>query len=135
MDYKKFMEGSKEEYQAFFDKKLKKYGVSSPEELSDDEKKKFYNEIDKEWNADHEDGKDGKVKKEWKKSGETNRRCSGGDGRRTKNKVKTEEDEDEEEVEEKKEMMYSEKQINKACKAIKMSPAEVGDFYAALDGK
>ena len=30
-------EGSKEEYQKFFDKKLKKYGVDSPEDLSDEE--------------------------------------------------------------------------------------------------
>ena len=33
------------EYEVFFEKKLKKYGVSSPAELSDDEKKKFFNEV------------------------------------------------------------------------------------------
>jgi hypothetical protein len=46
--------GGKEAYQKFFDAKLKKYGVKSPAELSDDEKKKFYNEIDKEWEGDNE---------------------------------------------------------------------------------
>lgn len=36
-------------YQKFFKKKLEKYGVKSPEELSKSEKKKFFNEIKKEW--------------------------------------------------------------------------------------
>ena len=47
--------GGKEAYQKFFDAKLKKYGVKSPAELSDGEKKKFYNEIDKEWEGDNEE--------------------------------------------------------------------------------
>jgi len=47
-------EGTKAEYQAFFNKKLKKFGVKSQAELSDEEKKKFYNEIDKEWKGDNE---------------------------------------------------------------------------------
>ena len=47
--------GGKEAYQKFFNAKLKKYGVKSPAELSDDEKKKFYNEIDKEWEGDNEE--------------------------------------------------------------------------------
>ncbi len=46
--------GDKKAYQAFFDKKLKKYGVGSPSELSGEEKKKFYDEIDKEWEGDNE---------------------------------------------------------------------------------
>ena len=37
------------EYQEFFDSKLKEYGVDSPAKLDDDEKKKFFDEIDKEW--------------------------------------------------------------------------------------
>jgi hypothetical protein len=41
-------------YQKFFQKKLKEYGVKSPDELSDEDKKKFFNEIDKEWKADKE---------------------------------------------------------------------------------
>jgi hypothetical protein len=104
-DFKGFMsEGSKEEYQKFFDAKLKKYKVNSPEDLSDEEKKKFYDEIDKEWNADHESGKDGKTEalvKEYIKKDGIRRRCAGGDGRKNK-KVKTEEEdcEDNEEMEE-----------------------------------
>ena len=47
-------EKSKEqqEYQDFFDKKLKKFGVDSPAKLSDDEKKKFFDEVEKEWTKD-----------------------------------------------------------------------------------
>jgi len=48
-------EGTKAEYQAFFNKKLKKYGVKSPSELSVEDKKKFYNEIDKEWKGENEE--------------------------------------------------------------------------------
>ena len=97
-------EGGKEEYKKFFDKKLAKYKVNSPEDLSDEDKKKFYDEIDKEWNADHEAGKDGKKEglvKEFIKKDGVRRRCAGGDGRKNK-KVKVEqgadcpEDEDEE---------------------------------------
>ena len=47
--------GDKKEYQAFFDKKLKKYGVKSPSELSGADKKKFYDEIDAEWEGDNEE--------------------------------------------------------------------------------
>ena len=45
----------KEDYKAFFDKKLKKFGVKSPGELDKAEKKKFFNEIDKEWKGADED--------------------------------------------------------------------------------
>lgn len=37
------------EYQEFFTKKLKEFDVKSPAELSDADKKKFFNEVDKEW--------------------------------------------------------------------------------------
>ena len=37
------------EYQDFFKKKLKDWNVSSPSELSDEDKKKFFAEIKKEW--------------------------------------------------------------------------------------
>ena len=47
--------GDKEAYKKFFNAKLKKYGVKSPEELDDDEKKKFYDEIDAEWEGDNEE--------------------------------------------------------------------------------
>lgn len=42
-------------YKEFFNKKLKAYGVSSPDELGDEEKKKFFNEIDKEWKGKKEE--------------------------------------------------------------------------------
>ncbi len=38
-------------YQTFFNKKLKEYGVKSPAELGD-KKKKFFDEIEKEWTGD-----------------------------------------------------------------------------------
>ena len=47
--------GDKKAYNAFFDKKLKKYGVKSPDELKGDDKKKFYDEIDAEWEGDNEE--------------------------------------------------------------------------------
>ena len=40
------------EYQEFFDKKLKKFDVDSPAKLSDADKKKFFNEIEKEWDQE-----------------------------------------------------------------------------------
>jgi hypothetical protein len=46
--------GGKEAYKKFFDAKLKKYGVSSPAELEGEAKKKFYDEIDAEWEGDNE---------------------------------------------------------------------------------
>ena len=47
-------EGTKEEYQKFFNSKLKKFDVKSVSELDDEDKKKFFNEIDKEWKGDSE---------------------------------------------------------------------------------
>lgn len=46
--------GDKEEYQKFFNKTLKKYNVDEPDQLSDEDKKKFYDEIDAGWKADNE---------------------------------------------------------------------------------
>ena len=43
------LEGRKEEYEAFFKSKLEKYGVSSPADLSEEDKKKFFDEIDSEY--------------------------------------------------------------------------------------
>ena len=45
-------EGDKEDYMKFFAGKLKKYGVKSPSELSDEDKKKFFSEIEKDWTHD-----------------------------------------------------------------------------------
>ena len=47
--------GDKEAYKKFFDAKLKKYGVKSPDELKGDDEKKFYDEIDAEWEGDNEE--------------------------------------------------------------------------------
>jgi hypothetical protein len=46
--------GNKEEYQKFFNAALKKYGVSSPDDLDDEKKKDFYNYIDANWEGDNE---------------------------------------------------------------------------------
>ena len=57
-------EGDKEEYMKFFAAKLKKYGVKSPSELSDEDKKKFFDEIDKGWKGDNEKPEPGDKKEE-----------------------------------------------------------------------
>ncbi|MCD6435669.1 MAG: hypothetical protein J7L15_04715 [Clostridiales bacterium] len=41
-------------YKEFMTKKLKKFGVKSPAELEGSDKKKFFDEIDKEWEGDNE---------------------------------------------------------------------------------
>ena len=46
--------GDKEAYKKFFDAALKKFKVSSPAELKGDQKKKFFDYIDKGWEADNE---------------------------------------------------------------------------------
>ena len=56
-------EKKKDAYKEFFDSKLTKYNVSSPDELSDEEKKKFFDEIESEWKADDEKAK-GKKKED-----------------------------------------------------------------------
>jgi hypothetical protein len=94
-NFKSFItEGSAAEYKKFFDKKLAKFKVKSPAELSDDEKKKFFDEIEKEWTGE----KSEELVKEFIKSDGARRRCAGGDGRKNK-KVKTEEDDEDEEEE------------------------------------
>ena len=42
------------EYQKFFTKALKKYGKKSPADMSDDEKKEFFDYVDRNWKADKE---------------------------------------------------------------------------------
>jgi hypothetical protein len=59
-EFKKAMEKAmkrltmKEEskYQKFFKKKLDKWKIKSPAELTDEEKKKFFSEIETEWKED-----------------------------------------------------------------------------------
>ena len=46
--------GDKEAYKKFFNAALKKFKVSSPAELKGDDKKKFFDYIDKGWEADNE---------------------------------------------------------------------------------
>jgi len=107
LNFKKWMqemeEGSKEEYTAFVKKKLKKFGVKSPADLKGDDKKKFYDELDAEWESDdEEDGIEEYITRDG-----IRKRCSGGDGRRrsvkARRSLETEEGEDCEDDEEMKE--------------------------------
>lgn len=45
---------NEKDYQAFFKAKLKKYNVKSQSQLKGADKKKFYDEVDKEWDAESE---------------------------------------------------------------------------------
>jgi hypothetical protein len=38
-------------YKDFFKGKLEKYKISSPKELSDDDKSKFFDEVDRDWKS------------------------------------------------------------------------------------
>ena len=75
---------SEEEYKDFFKKVMKKFGVSSPGELSGDKEKEFYNYIDKNWKGKKED-----VSKmqEWISAGGERRRVKEGDKRKGSLKV------------------------------------------------
>ena len=42
------------DYDAFFQSAMKKFGISSPDELDDDKKKEFFNYVDKNYKADNE---------------------------------------------------------------------------------
>lgn len=44
-----YLNESESDYQEFFKKKLEEYEVDSPNDLSDTDKKKFFNEIKSEW--------------------------------------------------------------------------------------
>jgi len=49
-------EGSKEEYQKFFNAAMKKFGIDSPADLkSDEEKKKFFNYVDKNYKGEKDE--------------------------------------------------------------------------------
>lgn len=52
-------EGTKEEYQEFFQKKLKQWKVKSPSELSDEDKKSFFAEVEKEYKKEDPKNDDG----------------------------------------------------------------------------
>lgn len=51
----KEMQVKEETYKEFFAKKLEKFGVKSPSELSDEDKTKFYDEVDAEWEGEKEE--------------------------------------------------------------------------------
>ncbi len=48
--------GDKEAYQKFFNSMLKKFNVTEPDQLKGDEKKKFFDAVDKGWKSDKEEG-------------------------------------------------------------------------------
>jgi len=70
-------EGDKEDYMKFFAGKLKKYGVKSPSELGDEQKKKFFDEIEKDWTHDSSEEVDADL------------------GKRVEGRMKAEQEEDE----------------------------------------
>ena len=45
-------------YEAFFQKALNKFGVDSPDELSGEKEKEFYDYVDKNWESDKEEDKE-----------------------------------------------------------------------------
>ena len=53
--YNSMSEDEKTEYQKFFMKALKKFGVSSPTELDDAKKKEFFDYVDKNWTGKKEE--------------------------------------------------------------------------------
>lgn len=55
LGFKKEASGDAIAYKAYFNKKMKERGISSPSELkSDEEKKKFFDEVDKGYQSDSE---------------------------------------------------------------------------------
>lgn len=56
--FKIFLEAQNEkngkDYKEYFMKMLKKYGVDEPDKLADKDKKKFYDDVDKNWKAKKE---------------------------------------------------------------------------------
>ena len=61
MNEKEGKETKDSAYQAFFKKKLEKFGVKSASELSGDDKKKFFDEVDAEWEGEKEEPEVGDV--------------------------------------------------------------------------
>lgn len=45
-------------YKEFFQSKLKQYGVSSPQDLTEEQRKKFFDEVDKEYTGEKKQDKD-----------------------------------------------------------------------------
>jgi len=42
------------EYDIYFKNKLKEYGVNSPSELNDEDKRKFFDDVDAGWKSEQE---------------------------------------------------------------------------------
>ena len=56
LDFGQEVTNEEKDYEAFFQKAMKKFGISSPADLKTDEKKKeFFNYIDKNFKADNEE--------------------------------------------------------------------------------
>jgi len=56
LDFGQEITNEEKDYDAFFQKAMKKFGISSPADLKTDEKKKeFFNYIDKNYKADNEE--------------------------------------------------------------------------------
>lgn len=67
-----FVEEKDSEYQKFFKKKLKEFGVDEPDKLSKEDKKKFYDEIEKEWDKEEDHDDDENLDEALKKDNKTN---------------------------------------------------------------
>ena len=52
--FSSFGKQSNAEYDKYFEEKMKARGITSPAELSVEEKKKFFDEVDKGWKAKKE---------------------------------------------------------------------------------
>jgi len=50
----KIEEAKETDYQKYFNAKLKKWKISAPTELSKKDKKDFFDEVDKDWDAENE---------------------------------------------------------------------------------
>ena len=62
--YKEMLEGSKAAYKKFFDSALKKFDINSPADLkTPEEKKKFYDYVDANWEGENEEPEDEDEKK------------------------------------------------------------------------
>ena len=137
-------------YKKFFNDSLKKFGVTSPEELSAEKKKEFYNHIDANWNSDDEPGSDGKKDKPkkdvdegkgmppWLKKGKKDDKDSE-DEDEVKEEKDDEDEEDEEEVEEGLNAGYKSSKTKdlkaSACKSEEKEDDEDEDEEEVEEGK
>ena len=110
-------EGTKEEYQKFFQAALKKFGAKSPAEMDDEKKKKFFDYIDKNWTKEEQqEFTEGELPPALKKAIAAKKKSKEG------KKGDDEEDEDDDPVGEEKKNL----EIDEA--SISISPGEKGDL-------